>query len=164
MDDKEPNNIRVQCLYRSKADYIHYCISLIQAYDESISCHEVFIINLANKFAHLLNEINAQILVSVIDEFQKRNIHDGNVMILVYLDVVYGEKIDFIYLLERIEKLIGDDTSSIELFKRTVLESNDNHRPILGEHQTDDSGSTPVHRRIILDEDLLPYSNLLFLD
>jgi len=23
MDDKEPNNIRVQCLYRSKADYIH---------------------------------------------------------------------------------------------------------------------------------------------
>lgn len=164
MDDKEPNTIRVQCLYHSKADYINYCTGLIQAYDKSISCHELFILDLATKFAHLLNEINAQILVSVIDEFQKRNIHDGNLVILVYLDVVYGEKIDFINLLERIEKLIGDDTSSIELFKRTVLESNDNHRPILGEHQMDDSGSTPVHRRIILDEDLLPYSNLLFLD
>lgn len=80
----------------------------------------------------------------------------------IKLDIDRTQKKAFISLLDNIKKLRSDNQSSDDLFIRKILESNETRHPILDEEQTDDTGSCTLHRIILLDDDLLPYRNVIF--
>ncbi|MBR4948824.1 MAG: hypothetical protein IKZ29_09730 [Clostridiales bacterium] len=163
MDDKAASNIKVYCSYHPSSCYIQSCNELISSFcDLQIKSIDDLIRKMAVNYAHILNEINSQIICCMLDAREKYCLTTEDFCYEIRLDIDRTQKGVFINLLSEIEKLRSENLSCDELFKQKILESNETHHPILDEEQTDDTGSYTLHRIILLDDDLQPYRKTIF--
>ncbi|MCQ2472834.1 MAG: hypothetical protein MJ098_01690 [Saccharofermentans sp.] len=163
MENRVASNIKVDCIYHPNSCYIQNCKDLISSFDLQIISIDDLIRKIAANYVYILNEINSQMLSCMIDARENRCLTTTcNTCYEIKLDIDRTQKKAFISLLDDIKKLRSDNQSSDDLFIRKILESNETRHPILDEEQTDDTGSCTLHRIILLDDDLLPYRNVIF--
>lgn len=163
MNDKVTSKIKVYCSYHPSFCYIQSCKELISSFcDLQIISIDDLIRKIAVNYAHILNEINSQMISCMMDAREKNYLTTGNLCYEIRLDIERTQKSTFINLLAEIERLRSANLLCDELFKQKVLESNETHHPILDEEQIDNTGSCILHRIILLDADLQPYRKTIF--
>ena len=158
--------IPVYCHLNIEANLLKRCDeSLSHCYNCSIDYKHEYIHKFASEYIKLLKNIETQVFKGILrTATENGRINPNNEYSIVYLvNLDIGtNKTEFIKLMNNIELLFGSDSTNYEIFKKTIISSN-NNQAVLKERKWNDCDDNCSLRIIKLDSELEKYRKIIFL-